>query len=174
MIEETLREVRFFEFLTEEEREEFAEVAEPVSFGAGEDIIEEGAEQDSLFVLASGTVEVRKSLSGGESRLLAEIDASRAPAVVGERGLLGESGASATVRAVDGVEAIKIPRDTFRRMVEEGRPAAFKLSYRIARTLARRLTRLDEEVVEAIRELESRGETDIEAFRDRLITDWSV
>ena len=93
---------------------------------------------------------------------------------MGERGLLGESGASATVRAVDGVEAIKIPRDTFRRMVEEGRPAAFKLSYRIARTLARRLTRLDEEVVEAIRELESRGETDVEAFRDRLITDWSV
>ncbi len=173
-MEDGLQGVRFFEFLTEEEREEFAEVAESVSFGAGDNIIEEGTEQDSLFVLASGTVEVRKSLSGGGSRLLAEIDASRGPAVVGERGLLGESGASATVRAVDGVEAIKIPRDTFRRMVEEGRPAAFKLSYRIARTLARRLTRLDEEVVEAIRELESSGETDIEAFRDRLITDWSV
>ena len=59
--------------------------------------------------------------------------------------------------AVDEVEAIRIPRATFRRMVAEGRPAAFKLSYRIARTLARRLTRLDEEVVEAIRELENRG-----------------
>ncbi len=59
-------------------------------------------------------------------------------------------------------------------VIAEGRPAAFKLSYRIARTLARRLTRLDEEVVEAIRELERRGETDVEAFRDRLITDWSV
>ena len=47
-------------------------------------------------------------------------------------------------------------------------------SSRIARTLARRLTRLDEEVVEAIREIENRGETDMEAFRDRLITDWSV
>jgi CRP/FNR family cyclic AMP-dependent transcriptional regulator len=173
-VEDGLQGVRFFEFLTEEEREEFAEVAESVSFGAGDNIIEEGTEQDSLFVLASGTVEVRKSLSGGGSRLLAEIDASRGPAVVGERGLLGESGASATVRAVDGVEAIKIPRDTFRRMVEEGRPAAFKLSYRIARTLARRLARLDEEVVEAIRELEHRGETDMEAFRDRLITDWSI
>ena len=93
---------------------------------------------------------------------------------MGERGLLGESGASATVMAIDEVEAIRIPRATFRRMVAEGRPAAFKLSYRIARTLARRLTRLDEEVVEAIRELENRGETDMEAFRDRLITDWSV
>src|SRR5215210_5545566 len=174
MMEETLREVRFFEFLTEEEREEFAEVAEPVSFGAGQSIIEEGAEQESLFVLTSGAVEVRKNLSGGGSRLLAGIDTSRGRTVVGERGLLGESGASASVTALGEVEAVKIPRDTFRRMVEEGRPAAFKLSYRIARTLARRLTRLDEEVVEAIRELESRGETDIEAFRDRLITDWSV
>jgi len=173
-VEDGLQGVRFFEFLTEEEREEFAEAAEPVTFGAGQDIIEEGAGQESLFVLASGTVEVRKNLSGGRSRVLAQIDASRGRTVIGERGLLGESEASATVRAVDRVEAIKIPRDTFRRMVEEGRPAAFKLSYRIARTLARRLTRLDEEVVEAIRELESRGEADIEAFRDRLITDWSV
>ena len=94
--------------------------------------------------------------------------------MVGERGLLGESGASATVRATGEVGGIKIPRETFRRMVSEGRPAAFKLSYRIARTLAQRLTRLDEEVVEAIRELERRGETDVEAFRDRLITDGSV
>ena len=174
MTEEALQGVRFFEFLTEEEREEFAEVSEPVSFGTGENIIEEGAEPGSLFVLLSGTVEVRKSLPGGRSRLLAEVDAARERTVVGERGLLGETGASATVRAVGEVEAIRIPRDTFRRMVAEGRPAAFKLSYRIARTLARRLTRLDDEVVEAIRELESRGETDVEAFRDRLITDWSV
>ena len=173
-MEDGLQGVRFFEFLTEEEREEFADVAEPVSFRAGQNIIEENAGQGSLFVLTSGAVEVRKKLSGGGSRLLAKIDASLGRAVVGERGLLGESGASATVMAVGRVEAVELPRDTFRRMVEEGRPAAFKLSYRIARTLARRLTRLDEEVVEAIREIERKGETDVEAFRDRLITDWSV
>jgi CRP/FNR family transcriptional regulator, cyclic AMP receptor protein len=174
MMEETLQGIRFFEFLTEEEREEFAEASELVSFRPGESIIEEGADQESLFVLVSGAVEVRKGLPGGRSRLLAAIDASRGGTVVGERGLLGESGASATVMAVEDVAAIRIPRDTFRSMVAEGRPAAFKLSYRIARTLARRLTRLDEEVVEAIREIENRGETDMEAFRDRLITDWSV
>src|SRR5215208_7553974 len=105
-MEETLREVRFFEFLTEEEREEFAQVSEPVSFGPGENIIEEGVDQGSLFVLVSGTVEVRKGLSGERSRLLAEIDSSRGRTVVGERGLLGESGASATVRTVGEVEAI--------------------------------------------------------------------
>jgi hypothetical protein len=41
MMEETLRGIRFFEFLTEEEREEFAEASEPVSFGPGENTIEE-------------------------------------------------------------------------------------------------------------------------------------
>src|SRR5215204_6800599 len=107
-MEETLQGVRFFEFLTEEEREEFAEASEPVSFDPGESIIEEGAEQESLFVLVSGTVEVRKRLPGGRSRLLAEIDTSRGRTVVGERGLLGESGASATVRAGGEGEAIKV------------------------------------------------------------------
>ena len=174
IVEEGLQGVRFFEFLTEEEREEFAEGSEPAAFDAGEMIIEEGRDPGSLFVLISGSVEVSKRVSGGGDLLLARIDAAEGRTVVGERGLLGESGASATVRAAGPVEAINIPRETFRRMVSEGRPAAFKLSYRIARTLARRLTRLDEEVVEAIRELESRGETDLEAFRDKLITDWAI
>jgi CRP/FNR family cyclic AMP-dependent transcriptional regulator len=174
MIEERLRQVRFFEVLTEEEREEFAEGSELVTFEPGEEIIEEGGRTHDLFVLTSGRVEVRKRIPGSGDRLLAEIDATGERTVVGERGLLGESGASATVRAASRVETIKIPHQTFRRMISEGRPAAFRLSYRIARTLAHRLTRLDEEVVEAIRELERRGETDLEAFRDKLITDWAV
>jgi CRP-like cAMP-binding protein len=169
-----LREVRFFEFLSDEELGEFAEVAEPAVFGPGDALIEEGEDAGSLFVLASGQVEVRKSLPTGGQRLLAIIDAGRERTVVGERGLLGRSEASATVRARGEVEAIKIPRQTFRRMISEGRPAAYKLSYRISRVLAQRLTRLDEEVVEAIREIERRGETNLEAFRDRLITDWSI
>ncbi len=59
-------------------------------------------------------------------------------------------------------------------MIREGRPAAYKLAYRISGILAGRLARLDEEVVETIRELESRGETDLQAFRDKLVTDWTV
>ena len=174
MTEEKLHRVRFFEFLTDEERSEFMEDAEPAAFEAGVEIISEGKEPSSLFVLMSGRVEVRKRLSGGRDRLLAKIDADREATVVGERGLLGTNEASATVRATSRVEGIRIPRETFRRMISDGRPAAFKLSYRIARTLAMRLTRLDEEIVEAIRDLERRGETDLEAFQDRLITEWTI
>lgn len=174
MTEVQLQRVRLFEFLTDEERAEFMEGAKTVRFGPGEEIISEGGQPSSLFVLISGKVEVTKGIPGHGDRKLATLDADRERTVVGERGLLGQSGASATVRAAGEVEAIEIPRETFRRMISEGRPAAFKLSYRIARTLANRLTRLDEEVAETVRELERRGETDMEAFRDRLVTDWAV
>ncbi|MDQ3658724.1 MAG: cyclic nucleotide-binding domain-containing protein, partial [Actinomycetota bacterium] len=60
MTEEKLHRVRFFEFLTDEERSEFMEDAEPAAFEAGEVIISEGKEPSSLFVLMSGRVEVRK------------------------------------------------------------------------------------------------------------------
>ncbi|HSK99615.1 MAG TPA: cyclic nucleotide-binding domain-containing protein [Rubrobacteraceae bacterium] len=173
-MEERLGQVRLFEFLTEEEREEFVEGSELVVFMPGETIIAEGGEPGGLFVLTSGRVEVRKRLPTGRDRLLAEIEAAVERTVVGERELLGESGASASVRAMSRVEAVKVPRETFQRMISEGRPAAFRLSYRIARTLAQRLTRLDEEVVEAIRDLEREGDADLEAFRDRLVTDWAL
>ncbi len=174
MTQKGLEDTRFFNFLSDEERLEFVEISEPASFSPGEDIIEEGDEPSSLYVLLSGVVEVRKRLSGGDERVLAEISAEGGPTVVGERGLLGGSGASATVRARGEVEAVEIPRETFRRMISEGRPAALKLAYRISRLLARRLTRLDDEVVQAIREMERRGDTDLDVFRDRLITEWTV
>ena len=55
-MEESLQGVKFFEFLTEGEREEFAQVSRLVSFGAGKDVIEEGSEPGGLFVLTSGRV----------------------------------------------------------------------------------------------------------------------
>lgn len=172
--DKSLANTRFFGFLTKEEREEFVENAEPVSFMPAETIIEEGGEPTSLYVLLSGVVEVRKRLPNGNERVLARILADREQSVVGERGLLERRGASATVRARGRVEAIKIPHDAFRRMISEGRPAAFKLAYRISRLLARRLTRLDEEVVETVREMDRRGDTDLDVFRDKLITEWTV
>jgi CRP/FNR family cyclic AMP-dependent transcriptional regulator len=165
--------VRFFEFLSDEEREEFASASRLVTFEPGEELIRESSEPNSMYVLTAGEVEVVKRVPGGE-RLLAEIDATQERTVVGERGLLCASGASATVRARGRVEAIEVPRETFRTMISSGNPAAYKLSYRIARTLARRLTRLDEEVVRVIREIERRGETDIDSFRDKLVNEWTI
>lgn len=172
-MERDLRRTELFESLTDEELAEFIEGAERVSFGAGEAMIREGREPECMFVVTSGSLEVRKKVPGGE-RVIARLEAAERPTVVGERGLLAKSGASATVRARGRVEAIRIRREVFRRMISDERPAAFKVSYRVSRTIAERLTRLDEEVVEMIREVERKGDTDVEAFRDRLITDWAI
>jgi CRP-like cAMP-binding protein len=168
------RNVRFFEFLSDEERAGFVEAAELAVFGPGEVLIEEGGKPSDLFVLTSGRVEVSKRIPGHGDRLLAVLEATNGRTVVGERGLLSDSEASATVRASGEVMAVKVPRDTFRAMIREGQPAAYKLAYRIARILAERLVRLDEEVVEAVREIEHRGETDLKVFRDKLMTEWTV
>lgn len=170
-MERDLGRTELFEGLTEEELAEFTARAERVSFEYGEEIIREDREPACMFVITSGGVEVVKKVPGGE-RLLARLQARERPTVVGERGLLDGSGASATVRAGGRVEAVQVNREAFRAMIKAGSPAAFKVSYRIARTIALRLTRLDEEVVATIRETENRGETDLEAFRDRLVTDW--
>lgn len=169
-----LRSVGFFEFLSPEELVEFAEASELVTYTPGETLIEEESEPSSLFVLTFGHVEVSKRIPGHGERILAEIDAANEKTVVGERGLLDSRGASATVRAKGEVEAIKIPREKFRAMISAGNPAAYKLATRITRILARRLVRLNEEVVETIRELEDRGETDLDVFRDKLVTEWTV
>ncbi len=92
------RNVTFFEFLSEEERLEFAQASELVTFGPGEVLIEEGNEPGNLFVLTSGRVEVLKHIPGREDRRLAVLDATKERTVVGERGLLTDNQASATVK----------------------------------------------------------------------------
>ena len=59
-------------------------------------------------------------------------------------------------------------------MVPGARRAPYNLPPGTPRPPAGGPPRLDEEVVEAIRDLESAGEADLEAFRDKLITDWAV
>jgi CRP/FNR family transcriptional regulator, cyclic AMP receptor protein len=169
-----LHNIGFFEFLSEEERAEFTKAAELAVFGPGEVLIEEGGEPSSLFVLTSGQVEVSKRIPGQYDKLLAVLEATNGRTIVGERGLLSDSESSATVRASGEVKAVKVPRETFRSMIQEGRSAAYKLTYHIVHILAERILRLDQEVVETIREIEHRGETDLDVFRDKLMTEWTI
>lgn len=168
------RRVRFFEFLSDEEREELAEAAELAAFAPGEVLIEESADAGGLFVLTSGQVEIRKRISGRADRLLAVLDGSSEEAVFGERALLGHEGASATVRARGKVETVKITREKFAFMIAQGRPAAYKLTYRIACILAERMAKTDETIARIAARLEDAGaERDFEVFRDKLLREWA-
>ena len=168
-----LKDVPIFEHLDDDERAELEELLEPVSFKAGQRIFEEGAPEERLFVITSGTVEVYKGLAPGRRQLLARIEA---PTVIGEMGLLTEPRATASVEALTRVEAHGVGRDRLLGMLDADSPAACKLIYEIGRTLAERMAATNETVAEVISRLENtnaRGSEDIDVFRDQLVEDWS-
>jgi CRP/FNR family cyclic AMP-dependent transcriptional regulator len=168
-----LSDVPIFGHLDDDERAEFEELSEPVSFEAGQKILEEGAPESRLFVLTSGTVEVYKGVLPGRRQRLATIEA---PTVIGEMGLLTEPRAAASVEAISRVEAYGLGRDRLLEMLDADSPAACKLVYEIGRTLAERMAATNETVAEVISRLENtnaRGSEDIDVFRDQLVRDWS-
>ena len=167
-----LSDVPIFKHLDEDERAEFEELLEPARFETGQRIFEEGAPEERLYVITSGTVEVYKSVLPGRRQRLAIIEA---PTVVGEMGLLTEPRAAASVEAMTMVEAHGVGRDRLLEMLDADSPAASKLGYEIGRTLAERMAATNETVAEVISRLENavgRSE-DIDVFRDQLIQDWS-
>ena len=94
-MEDGLQGVRFFEFLTEEEREEFAEAWRSlVSLGAGEEHHRGGREsRGACSCSPRARSRSGRALPGGGSRASAAIDASRGRTVVGEkRGFSGRAG----------------------------------------------------------------------------------
>jgi len=168
-----LRDVPIFKQLDEDERAEFEELAEPMSFEAGQRILEEGAPEGWLYLLTSGTVEVYKKVLPGRRQRLATLEA---PTVIGEMGLLTEPRATASVEAMTRVEAHGLGRDLLLEMLDADSPAACKLVYEIGRTLAERVAATNETVAEVISRLENtdaRESEEVDVFRDRLVQDWS-
>jgi hypothetical protein len=94
--------VVFWHALNAVEREAFRSFAEPRSFGAGARLIQEGDRTDHVFVILSGSTEIRVEKYGME-----RVVAIRGPGqLVGERAALQISVRSASVVAADTVHAL--------------------------------------------------------------------
>lgn len=168
-----LPDIPLFERLNDDEREELGGLLEITGFGPGESLIEEGEQEEKLYILTSGTVEVYKQVLPRHRQLLATI---KAPSVVGEMGLLTEPCAAATVVAKTAVEAHGIQRDRFLSMLDAESPAAYKVVHELGRTLAGRMAKTDDSIAEVIVQLERanrRESRDLNTFQDKLIREWS-
>ena len=166
-----LKDVPIFKHLDADERAEFEDLLEPVSFEVGQMLFEEGAPEERLFVLTSGTAEVYKTILPGRRQHLATVEA---PTVVGEMGLLTDPRAAASVQATTRIEAHSVGRDSLLEMLDADSPAACKLIYEIGRTLAERMAHTNATVAEVVSRLENpRRPDDIDLFRDQLVRDWS-
>lgn len=140
--------VDIFGPLTDAERDFLAGSLRCATFGRGEEIIRQGEQGDSLFVIQRGRVEVLVT-SGGEQEV---VDTLGVGSVFGEMSLLTGAPRSATVRAVEDTEVVPVTVGAFRRIVEKN-PAVLEA---VTGVISRRRTRLDAAIHEAEAEAAAR------------------
>jgi CRP-like cAMP-binding protein len=146
---------------------------------AGELLLREGERRGALLVVLEGEVEVLKGEAGGSAHCLVKLGDD---SVLGEIGLLRDAPATASVRTTRESTVFELDRDTFDRLLEAGDMSAYRVSLCIARILASRLERMNEEAVELCAKYEQAlaetGEThghrvaELASFRTRL-SEWS-
>lgn len=141
--------VDIFSPLTAAERDSLAAGLRPASFGRGEEIIRQGEQGDSLFVILRGQVEVRVA-SGGQEEI---VDTLGAGSFFGEMSLLTGAPRSATVLALDDVDVVPVTVEAFRRTVAAN-PTVLEA---VTGVVSRRRSRLDAAIHEAEAEAAARS-----------------
>jgi CRP-like cAMP-binding protein len=133
-----------FEGLPPETLDELAQDASLRSVRAGETIIREGEEGDTLFVIAEGRVRTEKRTPSGDSWTVRFYEKG---GVFGEVSLLDRVRRSATVVAETDGTLLLIGRDRFVAFGDRHPAAGLAVTRRLAERLASRLRRATDDVV---------------------------
>jgi CRP/FNR family cyclic AMP-dependent transcriptional regulator len=123
-----------------------ARLCSQVPYAAGDTVLREGESGDRMFVLASGTVEVRKRTRHGDTYTVSEISADSG-GLFGEVGLFDEEARTATVVCRTACEMYVVTRRQFQEFGEREPALALAVVNAVARALCRRLRRADEDIV---------------------------
>lgn len=178
---ELLAETPLAKGLGEDELERLAGAGEVREAGRGEVLLEEGATGAPLVVVLEGEVEVIKGDVGGEHQCLVNLTNQ---SVLGEIGLVLDQGASATVRTVRPSKLFLLPRSRFDEILAARDGAAAALALALARILAARLQRMNQEAVELCdryAEVLAQAGTakgtarvaELQQFRQQLLSEWN-
>lgn len=124
-----LRNVQLFKGLSESRLQALAVICRVSTFPAGDEIIEEGAEpddeEDGLFIVLDGTVEVRRdSTDGTDGRLVATLGPTE---FFGEMSLLDGHARSASVFATTEVVCMILSRWDFQRQLRSDPDIAMRV-----------------------------------------------
>ena len=142
---DTLAEVRaspLFSDFSDEELEKLAESMDLVRFAKGQSLFEEDSAGSALFVIYSGQVGVTRKTAKERTRerLLAVVGAGEC---VGEMALVDGGTRSATVMALDAVEALQLSTDSYQAMREGDPKLAIKMALGVFRLLSKRLRQIN-------------------------------
>lgn len=127
-----LEHVPVFETLAPEDLARVAQVAVPRAFDAGQVVFREGDESDTCYIVRSGHARAVRGHTDGRTITLATFGPGD---IFGELAMFDDERRSATVEAVDQVEAIAILGTDMRRLLVEHAGIAGKLVISVARRL---------------------------------------
>lgn len=122
-----------------------AGVVTACGIGDGEFLIDEGAQDDAIYVISSGRLEAVTRSGGGAYvtlQVLAEGD------MVGELGFIDGVEHSAGLRALGNCELIRLDRASFESLLEQDPELVYKAMRSIMRTVHRILRRMNTQYVE--------------------------
>ena len=157
--------------MTFEQTEQILKAMVPVSVEAGAVLYQEGDKAKGLFVLLAGSVEILRRQPEGSDQRIATVEA---PTVVGEMSLMTDRPHSATVRALGACEGRLLTRSQFDRLLQADSLAAYKVVLILADVIARRLTKMDDKVLELTRAGSTTRVAEIAAYNQKLINEWSL
>jgi len=136
-------------------------------FTAGSEILTEGNQYHGVWILLSGTCEVLKHGSRLDSRLAVLEPGS----IFGEMSFLHPVPHSASVRAVDRVETIRLMADAYDSLREEHPTVAHKIAVNVIRVISDRLRRMDTWTAELVeRSNNGHDRKEWQEFRSKLYT----
>jgi malate dehydrogenase (oxaloacetate-decarboxylating)(NADP+) len=153
--------------LTVDEQAVVARLGHELRFEAGERVIEEGSSGEGFYIVAAGTIEIRKA-----GRPIAELGSG---AVLGEMALFGENVRTAEALALEPSRLLFVPTDELVSLVLRGEPAAVEAMQALGRLMVGRLQQLDAELARFAAEGDRSGASEeFAAVRKRLLGDWAL
>ena len=138
---QTLRQVPLFAGVAPAKLKLLAFASDRVSYRPGEILFRQGDPGDAAYVILEGRADILAEATGGQIKI-AELEDN---AIVGEIAILCDVSRTATVKAAAPLEALRIRKDDFLKLLADYPDMMFE----ILRSLAQRLTRTTSELTEA-------------------------
>ena len=145
-----LRQVTYFGRIDACKLKLLAFTSSRVCYEPGQTIFHQGDASEAAYVVLRGTADIVATAPGGEM-IIGEASAGT---MIGEMCLVSDAPRVSTVRATSVLELLRIPRDSFLRLIADNPRMSFEFSRALAETirdkaagLARQLARRPERIV---------------------------
>ncbi len=167
-----LAEIPVFRYLEPDERRQLCDASSIQHFTAGENVLRQGKKSQNLWVLLKGECEVIRhgEDNGDEEIVLATLSPY---STFGEMSFFHAAPHSAGVRAKGNVDILRLKREAYDEMIENGATSAYKLALAAVETMADRLRKMDEWVAMLVADT-SRQKREWSHFRTSLFGEWNL